>query len=193
MLALLEHTKDWQEPYLLIRVTILEEVCEIFRIFQTGSLAPSTINMERTCSVQNSPSLNLFRQHLLEITLHLAKNSVLSQLDSLVDTIDGMMPYSASSIALPGLLLLYRYEHLKPKRAMQILEPECLTEFKKDNLKAARKLLEQPLEKWRSGRTLSNPAATSSQFSQATKQLLMSCALEASFVLYHFAGVLLEQ
>ena len=108
MLTLLEHTKELQEPYLLIRVTILEEICEIFRIYQTGSFAPSSINMERTCSVQNIPSLTLFRQHLLEITLHLAKNPVLSQLDGLVDMIDGMMPYSASSIALPGLILLYR-------------------------------------------------------------------------------------
>ena len=37
---------------------------------------------------------------------------------------------------------------------MQLLEPECLTKFKKDILQAARNLLEKPLEKWRSGRNL---------------------------------------
>ena len=58
------------------------------------------------------------------------------------------MPYTASLIQLPALLLLFKFENCGPNRAMQLLEPQCLQEFQKESVLMAKNLLEGPLEKW---------------------------------------------
>ena len=59
--------------------------------------------------MQQEPTLDLTRQHLLEIMLHLAKHPVLNSIDELMTLIDTQMPYTAASINLPGLILLFQH------------------------------------------------------------------------------------
>jgi len=59
----------------------------------------------------------------LELALHLGKQPVLHEVATLVTLIDQDMPYTASLIGLPGLILLFHFEQSAPSRAMQLLEP----------------------------------------------------------------------
>lgn len=78
----------------------------------------------------------------------MAKHPVLSQFNELIEMIDAQMPYTASLIGLPGLLLIFRHEKCGPNRAMQLLEPHCLVEFQNETVFMAKNLLETGIEKW---------------------------------------------
>ena len=119
---------------------------QFYHVYWTGTVPTSNINLEKASSVQpESSSVRLIRKHLLELVLHLSKHPVLQDIDQLVNLLDADMPYSASLIGLPGLLLMFKYERSKPSRAMQLLQPDSLTEFKKGIARTARYLLETSL------------------------------------------------
>ena len=61
MLSLLASTWEERDYYLLIRVTILEQVLDFFTVYQTGSLDTSNLNIEKTCAVQQESTFDLCR------------------------------------------------------------------------------------------------------------------------------------
>ena len=78
----------------------------------------------------------------------MANHPVLSQLDELIAMIDAQMPYMASLIRLPGLLLIFRHENCGPNRAMQLLDPQSQINFEKETVLMAKRLLETVIDKW---------------------------------------------
>ena len=81
----------------------------------------------------------------------MAKHPVLSQFNELLSMIDTNLPYSASLIPLPGLLLLFRFDKFGPNRAMQLLEPQSLAQFEKSIIESAITIIETWLNKWQVG------------------------------------------
>ena len=129
-------------------MTILEQVQTFFQVYQTGSLDASNLNLDKTCAVQQESTFDLCRQHLIEIALHMANHPVLSQFDELIAMIDAQMPFMASLIRLPGLILIFRHENCGPNRAMQLLDPQCKVNFDKQTVLMAKRLLETGIDKW---------------------------------------------
>ena len=127
--------------------------------------------------------MRLVRHHLLELLLHLNKHPVLQDVATLVSIIDTSMPYTSTLMGFPGLLLLFKNERCGPNRAMQLLAPSSTAHFKKGMIMAARSLLEDSLRRWSNG---------TRETSQATRLLLRSHALDASFTLFYFAGGMAE-
>ena len=88
-------------------------------MYWTGTVPVSNINLEKTSSVQpESSTVMLVRQHLLELVLYLSKHPVLQDIDQVVALIDADMPYTASLMGLPCLLVLFRNQKCRPSRAM---------------------------------------------------------------------------
>ena len=78
----------------------------------------------------------------------MANHPVLSQFDELLAIIDANLPYSASLIPLPGLLLLFHFDKCGPNRATQLLEPQSLSNFEKTVTETAITIIETWLKKW---------------------------------------------
>ena len=78
----------------------------------------------------------------------MANHPVLSQFDELIAMIDAQMPFMASLIRLPGLILIFRHENCGSNRAMQLLDPQCKVNFDRQTVLMAKRLLETGIDKW---------------------------------------------
>lgn len=108
----------------------------------------TNINLEKTSTTQPESTIKLIRHHLLELILYLSQHPVLQDVEALVKIIDDDMPYMVSLVGLPGLLLLFRYERCRPSRALQLLRPQCLLDFRREIVSVARRLLEDSFDRW---------------------------------------------
>ena len=59
MLSLIKQTENDRDHYLLLRVTILEQIYEFFSVFHTGSSRVVDLNFDKTCSGQPDSAVHL--------------------------------------------------------------------------------------------------------------------------------------
>ena len=142
MLTLITRINDIPEHYLLIKVTILEKVNEMYEIYFTDRVFNGTVNQE-------SSSIASPKQHLVEIMDSISKHSLFGgEFTSVIELIEKDLPYTADLLMLPIYILQFAEEKRGPNKAMQLLDPNSKTNFKKEILAKMRLYIEGGLQAW---------------------------------------------
>ena len=112
MMTLVKRIDGISEHYVLIKVTILEKITEVYEIYFTGMVYKGTLNHE-------SSSISTPKEHLLEIMETISKHSLLgSEFVSVIECIEKDLPYTSGLLMLPIYILQFTEEKRGPNKAM---------------------------------------------------------------------------
>ena len=137
MLTLLAKIENAPEHYLLIKVTILEKITELYEVYFTEVVNRGTLNRE-------SSSIATPKQHLIEIMDSISKHAAIG-FETLLESVEKDLPYTCGLVMLPIYVLQFTEEKRGPNKAMQMLDPNARTNFQKEILAKMRLYIESGL------------------------------------------------
>lgn len=143
ILTLVTKIEDAPQHYLLIKVTILERITELYEVYFTEVVNTGTLNRE-------SSSITTPKQHLAEIMGSISKHPVVG-FEAVLASIEQDLPYTCSMLMLPIYVLQYTEEKRGPNKAMRILDPNATTNFRKEILATMQLYIESGLQSWVTG------------------------------------------